>query len=92
MKKYSSAGALEATIGASLHIPGSVATDLDDSSIIVAADVNEYRCELGNYPEIAVFDPTGALRESFELTGFPDKQEPVATCSTPASPAGRRSS
>jgi hypothetical protein len=69
VKKFSAAGVEEATTaGQGLDTPGQIAIDPDDGSIMIAARLNEYWCEQGHRPEIAIFDSTGTAIEAFELT------------------------
>jgi hypothetical protein len=68
VKKFSAAGSPEATTaGAGLDTPGAIAIDPDDGTILIAARQNEYWCEQGHSPEIAIFDSSGAAIQSFEL-------------------------
>lgn len=54
------------TIGG-LTVPGAVAVDPDDDSILVTTFVNEYRCEQGNVPRINFLNPDGSPREVVSL-------------------------
>jgi hypothetical protein len=66
--RFSSNGSTKERIGQSLVVPGAVAVDLDDDSILIATHVNEYFCEAGFHPQITSFDRWGAFIHTFELT------------------------
>ena len=67
VERFSAAGVSKGTLP-SLTVPGSVAVDPDDDSIVVGAKVNEYFCEQNNPPEIVFFDSTGAFQEANVLS------------------------
>lgn len=69
VERFDSAGVAEGTLPGAT-VPGAVAVDPDDDSIVVATHVNEYFCEQGNRPAVAFYTAGGALAE--EVTLAPD--------------------
>lgn len=66
VERFSGAGVSEGTLP-SLTVPGAVAVDPDDDSIVVATHVNEYFCEQGNRPGISTFDASGGFESALQL-------------------------
>lgn len=69
VERFDGAGVAEGTLHGAT-VPGAVAVDPDDDSIVVATHVNEYFCEKGKRPGVAFYDAGGALAE--EVTLAPD--------------------
>ena len=70
--RFSSAGIEEGVVGSDLEVPGAVAVDPDDDSVVVAANVGEYFCVKVIFPRIAFVDSAGAAIETVELNSDTD--------------------
>ena len=63
VERFDGAGSSQGTL-VGLDIPGAVAVDPDDDSIVVADRVNAYFCDGANTPRVVSFDAAGSLEGS----------------------------